>query len=166
MPANATKILIETTIPNYILARRGEKSLLSKKLLEFIQKGEFQAYITDVLIEEIEHTPKEEHRKKLVKVLDNFPSRLLFRDSVSENLADKYIKAKIIPAKVRNDALQVAIATTNLIPTIVTWNLTHLANLKNVEKINSLNSSFGYPQLKILTPYELVGYLLKDRVKK
>lgn len=156
------KILLDTSVPNFALAGRDEKAIATKKLFKLINKGEFDVYISDVLIEEIGKTPDANHRRKLAKVLDSFNSTLLLKTEAAEKLAREYLARKIIPKKFRNDALHIAIAAVNFIPTVVTWNLKHMASLRTMEMVNKVNATFGYPQLRILTPYELVGHLLDE----
>lgn len=153
-----TTIFLDTTIPNYLLADRGAATKATKELIDLIKNNEYQAYISDVVIEEIENTPDETHRSRLARALDSFPSVLIERTEIAERLAEEYLNRKIIPSKYENDALQIAIPTTNLIRYIVTWNFAHMANVKTVDAVNKTNAELGYPQIHIVAPYELTGH--------
>ena len=54
-----------------------------------------------------------------------------------------------------DDAIHVAIATTNYLNILVSWNLQHLVRIKSKIKVNSVNLSMGYYPLEIVTPEEL-----------
>ena len=75
----------------------------------------------------------------------------------SEQLADEYIRAGVIPAKKRDDARHVAIATTAGLERVVSWNHRHLANERKRELFNAVNRLMGHEQvLLILTPFEVL----------
>ena len=54
------------------------------------------------------------------------------------------------------DARHVAIATTHGIGIIVSWNFKHLANYQRESGFNRVNSVYGYPAVRIISPTELV----------
>jgi hypothetical protein len=72
-------------------------------------------------------------------------------------LAFRYIDAGIVPAKKREDALHVAIATVYNMDVLVSWNHKHMANLRKTEQYQGVNLMNGYPATPaILTPYEVL----------
>jgi hypothetical protein len=71
-------------------------------------------------------------------------------------LAREYINNNAIPSEYSEDALHIAIATFNGIDYLLSWNFKHIVKEKTRRIINTVNLSFGYPDLKIATPAELI----------
>ena len=71
-------------------------------------------------------------------------------------LADEYVRAGIIPARFKNDALHVAVAVWHKLEVIVSWNMAHLVNVRKVERINAVNDRSGLPRIRIHTPEEVL----------
>ena len=74
----------------------------------------------------------------------------------AESLAQAYVAAGVVTAKYADDARHVAIATVQGIAVIVSWNFHHLANLRREAGFNAVNLLQGYPQVRILSPLELI----------
>ena len=74
----------------------------------------------------------------------------------AEELARAYVQAGILTAKYIDDARHVAIATTHGIGLIVSWNYKHLANYQRESGFNRINLVYGYPNVRIISPPELV----------
>ena len=74
----------------------------------------------------------------------------------AESLAQAYVAAGVVTAKSTEDARHVAIATVQGIAVIVSWNFHHLANLRREAGFNAVNLLQGYPQVRILSPLELI----------
>jgi hypothetical protein len=72
-------------------------------------------------------------------------------------LAEEYIKAGVVPAKKRDDALHVAIATVAGMDILVSWNHRHLANNRKSVLFNSVNRLAGQERVLLIhTPLELL----------
>ncbi len=72
-------------------------------------------------------------------------------------MAEEYIKAGIVPAKKRDDARHVALATLGGVDILVSWNHRHLANKRKRELFNAVNLLEGRTQpLEICTPFEVL----------
>jgi hypothetical protein len=89
---------------------------------------------------------------------ETFPdsSALLSLTHRAEELANTYVKSGIVSPKYVDDARHVAIATTNGIGILVSWNFRHLANYHRESGFNRINVENGYPQIRIISPQELV----------
>jgi predicted nucleic acid-binding protein len=83
-------------------------------------------------------------------------SSLLPLTDRAEELAHAYVRAGILTEKYIDDARHVAIATTHGIGIIVSWNFKHLANYQRESGFNRINSMYGYPSVRIISPPELV----------
>ncbi|MEX1095851.1 MAG: type II toxin-antitoxin system VapC family toxin [Planctomycetales bacterium] len=72
------------------------------------------------------------------------------------DLAKELIQAGALPAKAADDALHIAIAATNGVPYLLTWNCRHLANATMRPMIESVCASKGLKAPIICTPEELL----------
>jgi hypothetical protein len=75
--------------------------------------------------------------------------------SEAEDLADAYVDRGAIRAKFRADALHVALAVTEQIPLLASWNFKHLVRLQVRRQINLINAILGFGQIDIVSPAEL-----------
>ena len=71
-------------------------------------------------------------------------------------LAKELIQASALPAKAADDALHIAIAATNGVPFLLTWNCRHLANATMRPMIESVCAGMGLKAPIICTPEELL----------
>ena len=80
---------------------------------------------------------------------------LLALNEAIEELADKYIEEGIIPAKYRNDALHIAVASGYGLDAIVSWNFEHRVKLKTKQGVIAVNGLLGYKPIEIVAPPEV-----------
>ena len=72
-------------------------------------------------------------------------------------MAEPYLQAGVIPAKKRDDARHVAIATVAGLEIVVRWNHRHLANERKSDLFNAVNHLAGYGQVLLIhTPFEVM----------
>jgi hypothetical protein len=75
----------------------------------------------------------------------------------AEELAAAYVEDGAIGARMRADALHIALATVARVDVLVSWNFKHIVNLKRIHAHNAVNLKRGYPLLEIRTPREVPG---------
>jgi hypothetical protein len=85
------------------------------------------------------------------------PAQLLELTDEAETLAQSYVVAGVVTPKYLDDASHIAIATIHSLPLVVSWNFKHLANIKREAGFNAVNLLQGYPQIRILTPLQLLN---------
>jgi len=71
-------------------------------------------------------------------------------------LARQLIEAGAIPEKAAEDAAHIAVAVTNGVEFMVTWNCRHIANASMRSRIESVCRNAGYEPAIICTPDELM----------
>ncbi len=131
---------------------------ITKKLLEQLKdRKDYIPIISNIVLEEISKAPKD-IVKGLKDILNNISFETIYEDDESAQLVNEYMKKRIIPKKYRDDARHIAVAVTNNIDVIATWNCRHMANVENKRIINAVNMMLGYRQIDIVTPLEVVGY--------
>jgi len=130
---------------------------ITLKLIEHINKGEYEGYISDVVIRELGNTRDSSRRDKLLQLVDDVEfSDVLAVDEEIDKLADKYIEEGIIPAVYRDDALHIAIASVKGLDILVSWNFRHLVKHKTRIKVAGVNTMLGYKAIDICTPWEVI----------
>ncbi|MEC4677363.1 MAG: DNA-binding protein, partial [Nitrospirota bacterium] len=72
-------------------------------------------------------------------------------------LSVKLVKGGPLPSKAAEDALHIAIAVTNGVDYLLTWNCTHIANASMRSRVEAICRSNGYEPAIICTPEELLG---------
>jgi hypothetical protein len=75
--------------------------------------------------------------------------------NAAADLAGLLVLRNALPAKAKFDALHVAIAATNSIQYLLTWNCRHLANAALHARIEQICRKQGYEPPIICTPFEL-----------
>ena len=101
----------------------------------------------------------ESKKDELLELIGKYSPVELENTDESAKLAEMYIERRIVPQKKKDDALHVAIATIFELDAVITWNFSHLANLRKAELFNAVNLEMGYTKrIEIVTPLEVSGY--------
>jgi len=127
----------------------------SRRLFDAFQRGELTLVLSELTVRELEAAPD-----NVRSVLGRLPSgdiETLSLSSEAEDLASVYIADGAIGARMRADALHIALATVARVDVLVSWNFKHIVNLKRIHAYNAVNLKRGYPLLEIRTPREVPG---------
>jgi hypothetical protein len=134
-----------------------EFSRASLIFLDLVQKAALEIVISPVVDKEINNpaTPPE--------VLKEYERHLPFctiADVTAEalHLQHAYLKEKILSPKWEDDALHVALATTNACDMIVSWNFKHIVNFRKIPLYNAVNTLLGYREIEIYSPLEVIEH--------
>ena len=88
---------------------------------------QYEVYISEITIEELENTKDEILRKNLRKLIKSF--KILKVNKEIDELAKKYVEHKIFSERYIDDALHVAIASFYGTSFSVSWNFEHLVSI-------------------------------------
>ena len=127
----------------------------SIRLMECFARGDFVIVVSTLTIQELADSP-EEVRRHLAVVSEEHIETLQL-DAEARELAEAYIAAGVITAKMRVDAQHIAIATVTRVDVLVSWNFKHIVNLYRIHGYNSVNLRRGYPTLEIRAPREVLS---------
>jgi hypothetical protein len=147
------RLYLDTTVPSaYLDARAPERQQLTE---EFWRERlpSYEGIISALVLSEIRDTPDFESRGKLELLIE--PFSVLPITPESENLADGYVARGVIRDKFRDDAHHVAIAVTQQVGLLASWNFKHHVRLQVKRQINLINAILGYGPVEIVTPAEL-----------
>jgi hypothetical protein len=151
------RVYVETsvwgmTLPNQPRALREPTS----QFLRQCGSGDFLPYISTVVLQEITLAGASE-AARMVREINKLTPVALEPSEESEELAEAYLRAGIIPAKKLDDARHVAIATVAGLDIVVSWNHRHLASERKRVLFNAVNRLGGYDRaLLIHTPFEVM----------
>ena len=149
------KIYLDATIPNYVFNRHTpEKQKAAVQLFSAIKRGNFDAYISKIVIDELIAAP--EHKKiKMVKLVKDISVIELTEECNA--LAETYINRGVIPTKNKDDALHIAIATIYGLDALVSYNFEHIVKLKTLREVSGINISKGYKIIDLVIPEEVLN---------
>ncbi len=149
------KIYLDTSVPSaYYDEEKPERQRITQLWWEN-ELPKYDVVISSITLSELEKTPDLDKRTKfleLIKGIEILPITL-----ECDVLASKYIENGIIPEKVRNDALHIAVATVYSVDIIVSWNFEHMVNHKTRVKVKGVNLLNDYREIEIISPQELCG---------
>ena len=132
-----------------------EFQLWTQKLIGDILDGHYIAVFTDLTLLELENVP--EKVRDLADRIIKTNSQFITIDPSCIDLANNYLKEKIITSKFQSDALHIAAATINKVDVVTSWNFKHIVNLNKIRLYNSVNLKYGYSLIEIRTPREIVA---------
>lgn len=124
----------------------------------FFRKAESHTdilYISDVVLDEIALAPIG-IRPALETILKQIRPAVLPESSETLKLAEAYVIDRVVPARFRDDARHVAIASVAGVDALISWNFKHLVNLRRKRLIHSVNIRLGYPLIDLISPEEVV----------
>lgn len=128
----------------------------TRALFKRFEKNEVTFVISDILALELLGAPE-----KVQKLLDKYPKHMFEKIALTEevvNLADMYIKEKVVGKTSIEDCRHIALATINKVDVLASWNFKHIVNLDRIKGYNSINYRMGYPMIEIRSPKDLINY--------
>lgn len=150
------KIYLDTSVLNFFFEEEDlEKANSTKELFSEIQEGKFRPFISELVLREIGQT-KGHKRDKLLSLIKTYEIPWLAVTKECIGLSEKYMQKKIFPARYRDDALHIAIATVHRLEVVVSWNLKHMVKLRTRREVKLVNDMEGFDEIEICTPMEVI----------
>jgi hypothetical protein len=156
-PGEARKVYVETSVWGMTLENQ-PRALRepTKRFLRQCGSGVFAPYVSTVVLQEIELAGASA-ATRMVREINRLGPTALEPSEESEELAEAYLRAGVIPAKKRDDARHVVIATVAGLQIVVSWNHRHLSNERKRTLFNAVNRLEGYDQVLLIhTPFEVM----------
>ena len=151
------KLYLDTSVISHLLADdTPDKMKDSIKLWDNCINGEYEIFISDVVINEIMQCAEPKRSQMLDKMRLIEFSILPVKDEIDE-LADEYIKGGVLKEKNLDDCLHIAYAVVNNCDVIVSWNFKHLVNFNTIDKVRVVNTINRYKEISIISPTMLIG---------
>jgi len=124
-------------------------------LFSKIEEDKYSVFVSDLTKEELQNAPE-----KVKNLLDNMIFQSIEVTEECKNLANEYIREKVVGETSRNDCIHIATATINKIDVLVSWNFKHIVNVPRIKNYNLINAKNGYGNLIILSPKDEALYEL------
>lgn len=153
------KVYVETSVISYLASYPSRDLIVAaNQQLTHVWwqtcRTEFDLYISQLVTREAGAGDKNAAQQRLALLAD-LP--LLALDEMAFQLAERLIQAGALPTSSKEDALHIAIAATNGIDYLVTWNFKHIANAVMRAKVEYLCREADYEPPTICTPQELLA---------
>lgn len=131
----------------------------SNDILIDFQSGTFGLILSELIDAEIQDAPDEV--KKIYVKFRKCTDNIIELSSEAVELAEAYLKHRILTHKFRDDARHIAIATVAGADLVVSWNFKHIVHFDKIQKFNAVNIDMGYKPISIYSPREVTTYVTK-----
>ena len=148
--ARKVTLYLDTSIPNALFQEPEERRRKTEAFFQ-IALPRFEAFVSGLVLAEIEATPNEEERRRLSQAVNKFS--VLPVSPEAEQLAEEYLKYLRIP---RSDAVHIAVATVEGMNYLVTWNMGHMAKERTRRIVDNVNFLRALQRIFIVTPEDLL----------
>jgi hypothetical protein len=152
------KVYLETTVISYLTAWRSAQLVMAAqqeatRVWWDDERHNFDLYVSEAVIQEASAGDPDAVQRRLEAMREI--AELQTSDRARE-LARDLIHQTPFPESARIDALHIAIATTNGMDYLLTWNCRHIANATLRNLMADICDSSGYEMPVICTPLELI----------
>jgi len=130
---------------------------ITRRLIEEAKNAAFEAYISPLVLAEIDRAPAD-IRQALLAAVGELRLPALAESEETIRLAQDYISEGVVPQRFRDDARHIAIPVVYELDALISWNYRHMVNLRARRTVNALNLRLGYKSIEILSPEEVISY--------
>lgn len=123
-------------------------------LFNMVKLGEIICVYSDLTEYELENAP--EKVKSHFINLDKKTTEFVEITEDINQLAEEYIREKVVGETSIDDCRHIACATINNVDYLVSWNFKHIVNVFRMQGYNAINLKKGYNQLDIRSPKEII----------
>ena len=147
------KVYLDTSVISALFDERNpERKSLTESFFKEIEN--FETFISDITIAEIEKTPDKQIKKNMKQKIEDF-SVLTLSDEIEE-LSIEIIQSGAINESYSEDAYHIAIAIINEMDFLLSWNFRHIVRKKTKDIVRMICTLSNLRQIEIITPAELL----------
>jgi hypothetical protein len=153
-----SKVYVETTVISY-LASRMSRDLITAANQQITQEWwsvrhqDFDLFVSQIVLREVSPGDEDASRQRL-EIVNDIPLLELSEEALQ--LAEALVNQQVIPKNAAVDALHIAVAATNGMDYLITWNFKHIANAAMRSRIEYVCRLSGYEPPVICSPQELM----------
>jgi predicted nucleic acid-binding protein len=125
----------------------------TKAFFDRVENGELKVVYSEITYDELMEAP--DKVKNFLKRLPSKQKEFVEITPKAVNLADTYIREKVVGKTSRADCIHIALATIYKVDILVSWNFKHIVNITRIRGYNSVNLKLGHQTLEIRTPKEI-----------
>lgn len=123
-------------------------------LFEMIKNGEIICVYSDLCEYELENAP--DKVKNHFLSLDKSQTEFLEITEEINQLAEEYIREKVVRETSIDDCRHIACATINKVDYLISWNFKDIVNVFRIRGYNAINIKNGHTQLDIRSPKDII----------
>lgn len=127
---------------------------ISTVLFEKVKLRQIKMLYSSITEDELIDAPK--NVRAFFESVPNANKELVELTEEAIQLAETYLKEKVVGKSSRNDCLHIALATLSKADLLVSWNFKHIVNIYRIRGYNSVNLRMGYPIIEIRSPKEII----------
>jgi predicted nucleic acid-binding protein len=124
------------------------------KLFTQIGYGDIFVVISELTARELLEAPPQV--REIIKLVPEGKLDVVNIDDEIMQLAERYIKEGALTKKFISDAQHIAAATIARVDALISWNFRHMVNFFRVRQYNSVNLKYGYSNIDIRSPREVL----------
>ena len=152
------RVYVETTVISYLTARPSRDIVIAGRQQSTIDWWEtaaerFELVASELVVGEAAAGDPDSAESRLEKLA---PLTLLEETENASILAQRLITAGAVPLKAAVDAAHIAIAVTNGVGYLVTWNYRHIANAAIRARVEAVCLNAGFEPAILCSPDELM----------
>jgi predicted nucleic acid-binding protein len=149
---NKPRLYFDTSVFGGVYDIEFQKETL--QLFDMVKKGEIICVFSDLTEYELETAP--EKVKSYFINLDKTTTEFVEITEEVNQMAEEYIREKVVGETSRDDCRHIACATINKVDYLVSWNFKHIVNVFRIRGYNSINSKNGYMPLDIRSQKDII----------
>ncbi len=153
-----SKIYIETTIVSYLTAWPSRDVIVAahQQITDEwwrTKRQVFELFASQLVLREAQ-AGNENMAQRRLSALEEVELLEVTEEALA--LAEDLLSKGPLPRKAEEDAVHIAVAVTNGMDYLITWNCKHIANARMRDKIEQVCRANGYKPVIICTPEELL----------
>jgi predicted nucleic acid-binding protein len=149
---NKPRLYFDTSVFGGVYDIEFQKETL--QLFDMVKKGEIICVFSDLTEYELETAP--EKVKSYFINLDKTTTEFVEITEEVNQMAEEYIREKVVGETSRDDCRHITCATINKVDYLVSWNFKHIVNVFRIRGYNSINLKNGYMPLDIRSPKDII----------
>lgn len=132
----------------------------SNGLLMDFKAGNYKLILSELTSAEIQDAPTEV--QNIYEEFIDCSDKIIELENEAVELADAYLKHKILSPNYRDDARHIAMATIAGADVVVSWNFKHIVHFNKIRMFNAVNIEMGYKPIMIFSPREVTAYVYQN----
>ncbi|MDD5773037.1 MAG: hypothetical protein PHX78_06175 [bacterium] len=149
-----TDLFFEYSLWELLSNEPAQKKNITEQFLSIIQNNNFVVFISNGCAEKT-NTWKDQAKEKFKSLVEKLKPIIIVENQEINELSDEYKKYGLFPSGKNILYKEIASASVNNIPAIVTVDDQDLIKYGTKIKIKGINQLLGYHQLEIISPEEL-----------
>lgn len=152
------KVYLDTSVISYLDQQDAPEQMKeTREVWERIKAGQYEVFISDVVLRELGDCKEEAKRNLLIGHLAEIKYNLIAVDDDIVKLAEKIVTNGVLKQKNIDDCQHIAAAILSNCDIIVSWIFKHIVNVKTIRGIKVITTVEGYKDLLIYQPTALLN---------